>query len=155
MPIEPSIHLVIKCRLLGLLCFQLIFDWPQCCINIQQRTCNKDDPSEQTHPVEQIKLLLNLHIAHAYHALQVSLQHTCKSQGNRHKCHGSSHNPEAPHIENLVIRLHPTQMWQRIGKESQIEHDISAIKSQMSMRCGNLRTMAIKIDRGETMQQSP
>jgi len=85
----------------------------------------------------------------------MGLNDTRKCQGKGHEGHRTGRDPEAPHIELLVIRFTPAKIRQRIGEDCQIKHHIGPVESQMAMCCGNLCSVGVVIDRRQGMHEAP
>ena len=97
-------------------------------VDEQQRAQNHRNAGTEAHRVEHPQLVLNVHIVHAHHPLQVGLQ--CPGEGQRdgHEYHPAAHQPEGSHIEHLVIGITPAQDRHGIGDDREVDANVGSIE---------------------------
>ena len=85
----------------------------------------------------------------------MGLYHAGKRQSKCHKAHGRGHYPEAPHIEDLIIGLHPTQLGHGVGDDGQHHHHIGTIESQVTVGSRDLGAVGVVVDERQGVHKTP
>ena len=63
-----------------------------------------------------------------------------------HEDHAARHQPEAPHVEHLVVGRAAEQRRHGVGDHREIDHGVGAVEGEMAVRGRDLRAVRVVVD---------
>ena len=76
-------------------------------------------------------------------------------QHERHERHAARHQPEAGHVQHLIVGIAIAQNWEHVGDDREVQRNIGAEEREVAMRCRDLRAVRVEVDAVERMHEAP
>ena len=83
------------------------------------------------------------------------LHHTREGQREGHEPHTPRRDPEAPHVQDLIVWWQVAQIRHGVAEDREIQHHVGAVEGEMGVRCRYLRSVRVVVDPGQRVHEAP